>query len=295
MDVYIVPLFAKTLNVNQFIFGFHSIYKRIHCDWRESYDFQDFVSYFQELPSDQSFYVFKTKIEAFKYSESKLGVDQPGYLVTIRSRVPVYKVKLQVEFDAIPSNENQQKYITKSDVKSLLSSSLELFHSECDIEKQQKEKEEFDANIEQLKGFASNPSLNPNVKNSLNAVIDCIQKPEYKFLGFGEKKEITEKTISFIEGKISSRDYKSFIQKGYLGEQESLKLKLLGAALMALAIAVSACLPAAGASVTGAIFVGAGIGMIGWGFFGKGQGTGVSKPLHEVLDAETSFASVRSA
>ena len=295
MTVYIVPLHAKKLNVNQFMIGFHSIFNRIQFDWNESYDFQDFVSYFQDLQTDQPFLVFKTKEEAFNYSESNEGVDQPGYLVTIRSRVPVYKVELQVEFDAIPSNEHQQKNITKSDVKSLLSSSLGLYHSECDIEKQQQEKIEFDANINQLKGVASNPSLNPNVKNSLNAVIDCIQKPEYKFLGFGEKIEITKKTISFIEGQITTTQYKSIIQKRCLGEQGCLEMKLLGAALMALAIAVSACLLAAGAPVTGAILIGAGLGMIGCGFFGEGQGSGVSKPLHEVLDASASFASVRAA
>ncbi|KTD61973.1 hypothetical protein Lsan_1816 [Legionella santicrucis] len=294
MGVYIVPVHAKKLNVNQFMIGYHSIFNRIQFDWDESYDFQDFVSYFQDLKTDQPFLVFKTKEEAFNYSESNEGVDHPGYLVTIRSRVPVYKVELQVEFDAIPSNEHQQKNISKSDVKRLLSASLALYHYECDIEKQQQEKEEFDANIEQLKSFASNRSLNPNVKNSLNAVIDCIQKPEYKFLGFGEKKEITKKTIAFIEGKITPRDYKSVIQKGYLGKQSSLELKLLGAALMALAITVSACLLAAGAPVTGTILIGAGLGMIGLGFFDKGQGSGVSKPLHEVFDASASFASARS-
>lgn len=49
-----------------------------------------------------------------------------------------------------------------------------------------------------------------------------------------------------------------------------------------------------GAPVIGSLCMGAGIGMIGGGFFGMGQGPILSKPLHEVFDASATFASVRA-
>ena len=125
-------------------------------------------------------------------------------------------------------------------------------------------------------------------------MIDCIQQPTYKSLGFGEKKTITEKTILFIEGKITPNEYKNVIRKRYLGERSSSELKVLGGVLMALAIAVSACLLTSGAPVVGSLLIGSGLGMIGQAFFNMGQGSGVSKPLHEILDASTAFAPLRA-
>lgn len=290
MTAYIVPLHAKKLNVNQFMIGFHSQFNRIQFDWNASYDLQDFISYYQNLTSKQPFLAFKTKEDAFNYVESDEGVE-PGYLVTIRSRAPVYKVELDVKFDDIHSNEHHQKIILKSNVKRLLSAILRSSQHEGDIEKYQQGKTEFDDNIEQLQRIASNPLLNPDVKKSLNAVIDCIQKPEYKSLNFEKKNEITKMTILFIEGKISLEEYKRVIQWGYR-DHGSLEFRVLGAALMALAIAVSACLLAVGAPVIGSLCIVAGLGMIGGGFFGMGQGPILSKPLHDVLDASASFASV---
>ena len=76
--------------------------------------------------------IFKTKKEAFDYTQSNEGI-QPGYLVTIRSRVPVYKVELQVEFDSISINEHQQRVISKTAIKKLNSSALGLYHQECEF------------------------------------------------------------------------------------------------------------------------------------------------------------------
>ncbi len=292
MTVYIVPLHAKKLNVNQFMIGFHSLFNRIQFDWNTSYDLQDFISYYQDLQSEQPFLAFKTKEDAFNYVESNEGVE-PGYLVTIRSRVPVYKVELDVKYDDIHSNEDHQKIILKSNVKKLLSAFLRSTQYEGDIEKHQQEKTEFDDKIEQLQRLASNLLLNPDVKKSLNSVIDCIQKPEYKSLNFEKKNEIIRMTILFIEGEKTPEEYKRVIQRGYR-DHGSLEFRILGAALMALAIAVSACLLAAGAPVIGSLCIGASLGMIGGGFFGMGQGPILSKPLHEVLDAKATFASVRA-
>lgn len=292
MTVYIVPLHAKKLNVNQFMIGFHSLFNRIQFNWNTSYDLQDFISYYQDLQSEQPFLAFKTKKDAFNYVESNQGVE-PGYLVTIRSHAPVYKVELDVKFDDIPSNEHHQKIILKSNVERLLSAFLRSSQYEGDIEKYQQEKTEFDDNIAQLQLIALNPLLNPDVKKSLNSVIDCIQQPEYKSLDFEKKNEITKMTILFIEGTKTPEEYKRVIQRGYR-DYGSLEFKIIGAAMMALAIVVSACLLAVGAPVIGSLCMGAGIGMIGGGFFGMGQGPILSKPLHEVLDASAAFASVRA-
>ena len=153
---------------------------------------------------------------------------------------------------------------------------------------------QFDANIKQLKSVASNPLLNPNVKKSLNAVIDCIQQPKYKALGFREKTKITKMTLLFVDGEITPQEYKRVIQKRYLGKQGSLELKNLGATLMVLAVAVSTCLLVAGTPLVGSLLIGAGLGMGGLGVFGIGQGSGVSKPLHEILNASSTFASLRA-
>lgn len=100
-------------------------------------------------------------------------------------------------------------------------------------------------------------------------------------------------TILFIEGKKTPEEYKRVIQWGYR-DHGSLEFKIIGEALMALAIAVSACLLAAGAPVIGSLCIGASLGMIGGGFFGMGQGPILSKPLHEVLDASATFAVLRA-
>lgn len=292
MTVYIVPLDAKKLNVNQFMIGYHTLFHRIQFEWSTSYGLQDFIGYYQNLQSEQPFLVFQKKEDAFAYVESNEDVE-PGYLVTIRSRVPVYKVELDVKFDAIHCNQYHQKMVSKSNVKRLLSACLRSSQSEGDIEKYQQEKTEFDDNIKQLQRIASNPWLNSDVKKSLNSVIDCIQQPEYESLSLESKNEITKMTILFIEGKITSKKYQSVIERGYK-DYGSLEFKIIGATLMALAIAVSACLLATGAPSIASICLGVGFGMMGAGFFSEGQGPILSKPLHEVLDASAAFSSVRT-
>ncbi|MDF1684083.1 MAG: hypothetical protein P1U36_05455 [Legionellaceae bacterium] len=276
MTVYILPLDAPKLNENQFMFGYNWR-NQIDFDWSKSYDAQDFDNYFQDLSSEQKFLVFETMDAASDYAESNEGVNQPGCLVTIRSRVPVYEVELY--------NDSQQKEILKSDVKTLLCSSLGLYGRIYNFEEERIEKKAFDLSVERLKGLSLELTLNPDVTKSLHAVIDCIQQPEYKFLGFKEKKEIIQKTISFINQEITPKGYKAVINKGYLGKQGSPELKNFGAALMALAVAVTASLLTAGAAVPATLLMGAGLGLMGSGFFDMGKGSGISKPLHEVLDA----------
>ena len=278
---YIVPVDAKKINVNQYMFGFHSIYNSIHFDWRESYDFEDFKSYFQSLPDNQRFLVFKTKEQALLHTQSNESV-APGNLVNIRSRLPVYTAELDVESASI----------SKTNIKKLLACTLETYISECNFAKQEQNKAEFAANIIKLTRFSESTSLKPNVKKSIKDVIDCIQQPTYKSLGFEEKKSITEKTILFIEGKLAASEYESFIQKRYLGEKSSVELKILGGVLMVLAVAFTAFLLTMGASVIGPVLVGAGLGLIGHTLFSWGQGSGVSKPLHEIFDASTEFANI---
>ncbi|MDX2347212.1 MAG: hypothetical protein QNK11_10125 [Legionella sp.] len=272
------------------------------------YGGEEFVTYYNDLPSDQKFQIYERHDEASatacsdddKQKKSYL----PGYYITLpdgtfsrnngeNSADNILENGIIERGKKLVSAAENNKEVSKSDlIDWVLDSKAYVGNINVYPMSSPKDSIEYLDLLKQLDEIAKQEKRGPAVKKSLEDILVCIKEPEYNALII-HRNTILKSTIQFIKGEITQEAYQTKINDSRLGTEGKLPYKKLGMLLMALAVAVAACCFVPGlvpvASAGGVLLVGTGLGLIGLGLFrgecaARGEWTGVRKPLQELAE-----------